>query len=497
SETFEKQWNRVLHDGLLGDSATPSVGSALRNGTANKAFARLFDSSAAVDIKDRGDLELVFTRSLSVFDGRFANNGWLQEMPDTITKLTWGNAAVMSPKTARSQGLRNEDVVRLRLGDRSVEAPVWIVPGHADESVSVALGYGRTAAGRIGNDCGTDVYVLRTSDALGYATGLRIEKTGQTHVLAGTQDHSTMDGRGLVREASLAVYKEHPNFAHHEEHGATGTHLFRDPVDWTQGRQWGMTIDLNACTGCNACLIACQSENNISIVGKEQVKKGREMHWIRIDRYFTSPASDENRSAKSIPVAGEHIPDDPQVVFQPMPCQHCETAPCEQVCPVAATVHDREGLNVMVYNRCIGTRYCANNCPYKVRRFNYFNLTKHLPESVKLAQNPDVTVRSRGIMEKCSFCLQRISEAKIQAKRERRDLRDGEIQTACQQACPAQAIQFGNINDAASAVARNKRNERNYVVLGETNMRPRVSYLAKVRNPNPDLAGGSHSDAIG
>ena len=408
--------------------------------------------------------------------------------------MTWDNAAVLSPATAERLGVANEDVVRLAYRERSVEVPVWILPGHSDDSVSVTLGYGRRAAGRVGNGVGADLYALRTSSAPDFDGGLRLEKTGGTHPIAGTQDHSTMVGRDIVQQASLHHYEEHPDFAQHEGgHGGAPKPLFKDPVDWSQGNQWGMTIDLSRCTGCSVCVVACQSENNIAVVGKEQVKNGREMHWLRLDRYFTSSSPDEKLEGG--PIGGYPLPENPAMVFQPMPCQHCETAPCEQVCPVAATVHDHEGLNVMVYNRCIGTRYCLNNCPYKVRRFNYFHLTKHLPEVVKLAQNPDVTVRSRGVMEKCSFCLQRISAGKKQAKREGRPVRDGDMQTACQQACPVDAIAFGNINDPGSAVAKNKHDGRNYVVFGETNSRPRVSYLAKVRNPHPDLSGEAAGEA--
>ena len=496
---FEKQWRRILHDGLLQGSELPPVDPALRPSALSDAVMALQEpaGAGARDAAEaKGSLEIVFHRSPAVFDGRFANNGWLQELPDAITKITWDNVAVMSPKTAHEQGLRDEDVARLHYRGRVVEVPVWIVPGHADGTVSVTLGYGRRSAGRVGNNVGVDLYAIRTVEAPGFDMGLSLEPTGKTQPLAGTQDHGSMEGRPIVREASLSKYREQPDFAHHaEEHAPGGGPLFKDPVDWGQGYQWGMTIDLTTCIGCNACLIACQSENNVSIVGKEQVGEGREMHWIRVDRYFTTPVAwpeagtQSAHDAEGGSVLSAPIPEDPQIVFQPLPCQHCETAPCEQVCPTAATLHDREGLNVMVYNRCIGTRYCLNNCPYKVRRFNYFNLTKYLPEVMKLAQNPDVTVRSRGVMEKCTFCLQRINAGKKKAKREGRQVRDADVQPACQQSCPVGAIRFGNINDPASLVTQNKQNERNYDLLGEINMRPRVSYLAKVRNPHPDLAG--------
>jgi len=485
---FEKRWNRVLHDGLLEGNELPTVDPALRPSALSEAVAMLSEPTGEVH---QGELEIVFHRSPAVFDGRFANNGWLQELPDAITKVTWDNVAVMSPKTADELGLRNEDVASLRYRGRDVELPVWIVPGHADGTVSVTLGYGRRSAGRVGNNVGVDLYSIRTAEEPGFDSGLSLEPTGKTQPVAGTQNHGAMEGRPIVREASLSQYREQPDFAHHAEaHAPGGGPLFKDPVDWGKGYQWGMTIDLNTCIGCNACTVACQSENNIPIVGKEEVKKGREMHWIRLDRYFTSPAAEagtESAHGAGGSLIHDPVPEDPQMVFQPLPCQHCETAPCEQVCPVAATVHDREGLNVMVYNRCIGTRYCLNNCPYKVRRFNYYNLTKHIPEIVKLAHNPDVTVRSRGVMEKCTFCLQRINAGKKNAKKEGRRVRDGDVKTACQQACPASAIQFGNINDPASAVAQNKGNPRNYDLLGELNTRPRVSYLAKIRNPHPEL----------
>jgi molybdopterin-containing oxidoreductase family iron-sulfur binding subunit len=488
-EDFEKTWNRILHDGLFEGSELSPDNPELRPQALSEAVSMLSGLNGEAD---PGELEIVFHRSPALFDGRFANNGWLQELPDPITKVTWDNVAVMSPKTADESGLHNEDVARLHYRDRSVDLPVWIVPGHTDGTVSVTLGYGRRLAGRVGNNVGVDLYAIRTAEAPGFDRSLSLEATGETQMLAGTQNHGAMEGRPLVREASLSHYTEQPDFAHHAEaHGPGGGPLFKDPVDWSQGYQWGMTIDLTTCIGCNACTVACQSENNVPIVGKEEVAKGREMHWIRVDRYFTGPvAEDENESSHDSEggsIIRDAVPEDPQMVFQPLPCQHCETAPCEQVCPVAATVHDHEGLNVMVYNRCIGTRYCLNNCPYKVRRFNYYNLTKHIPEIMNLAHNPDVTVRSRGVMEKCTFCLQRINEGKRTAKKEGRTVNDGDVKTACQQSCPANAIIFGNINDEASQVAQKKANPRNYDLLGELNTRPRVSYLAKVRNPHPEL----------
>jgi len=402
------------------------------------------------------------------FDGRFANNAWLQELPDPVTKLTWGNAALISPRLAREYNLENEDMVVLEVGGRTLEIPVWISPGQADNAISVALGYGRTAAGRVGNGVGFNAYQLRTSENLWYATGVLLRKLGRKYKLACTQDHGSMEGRPIVRENTFAGYRETAEFYPKEIEHPPLISLW-DEHRYDKGYQWGMAIDLNACTGCNACVVACQAENNIPIVGKEQVRNGREMHWMRIDRYYAGDIHD------------------PQVVVQPMNCQHCEMAPCEQVCPVAATSHDPEGLNVMVYNRCIGTRYCSNNCPYKVRRFNFFNYTNELPELVRMAQNPEVTVRFRGVMEKCTYCIQRISLAKIKAKNEGRAVGDGEIRTACEAACPAQAIVFGNINDPDSRVSQLRKNDRRYRVLEELNARPRTTYLAKLRNPNPAL----------
>jgi molybdopterin-containing oxidoreductase family iron-sulfur binding subunit len=337
------------------------------------------------------------------------------------------------------------------------------------------LGYGREFAGRIARGVGFDTYRLIDSFNRISITGASITKTGRKHEFANTQDHNSMERRPIVREADLLEFKRNPSFAREMVEHPPLKSIFPDH-DYSHGYQWGMVIDLNACIGCGACAIACQSENNIPIVGKEQVSRGREMHWIRNDRYYVGDT------------------DDPQIVHQPVACQQCENAPCEQVCPVAATTHDKEGLNTMNYNRCIGTRYCSNNCPYKVRRFNFFNYVKDMPEVIKMAQNPDVTVRSRGVMEKCTFCIQRLTRAKRKAKGEDRTVNDGEIITACQQACPVNAIHFGNINDPESNVSKLKINDRNYELLGELNVRPRNSYLAKIRNPNPLLKGHKSDD---
>ncbi|MFL6193402.1 MAG: TAT-variant-translocated molybdopterin oxidoreductase [Thermoanaerobaculia bacterium] len=457
---FDDAFNKVLHDGLLAGSAVPPVAAAAGS-VPPQALAQLARPAAE-------GTELVFRASPAVHDGRFANIGWLQELPDAVTKVTWGNAALVSPNTAKRLRLENEDGVRLKVGNATVELPAWIVPGQAEDTVVVHLGYGRSAAGRVGNGVGADVYPLRTSAAPGFVAGATLEASGERHRIAQTQDHGTMEGRPVVREASLAEWRHEPHFAEEMVEVPKSGPLW-DQHRYDKGPQWGMAIDLNSCIGCNACVVACQSENNVPVVGHEQVRRGREMHWLRIDRYF----------------AGQ--PEQPEMVFQPMPCQQCENAPCEQVCPVAATTHTEDGLNAMVYNRCIGTRYCSNNCPYKVRRFNFFNYTKDTPELLKLAANPEVTVRSRGVMEKCTYCVQRIQSARIDAKMAERPLKDGEIKTACQQTCPTQAITFGDIRDPEALVNRSKENSRNYVLLAELGNRPRTSYLARIRNPHPDL----------
>ncbi|PKK83139.1 MAG: molybdopterin oxidoreductase [candidate division Zixibacteria bacterium HGW-Zixibacteria-1] len=456
---FEKRWRKVLHDGLLADSALPDE--------IIKLSAAAIEPPKPEKELSKDNLELNFYPS-KIYDGRFANNGWLQELPDPINKLTWGNAALLSTKTAAELELANGDMVNIETDSAKLEIPVWISPGQANYTVAVALGYGRNGIGKVADGVGANTYTLRNSNNSSFYRGVKLVKTGAVIEMAGTQDHGSMHGRPIVREAVLDEYRGHPEFAAEMVEHPPLDSIYPEH-DYGHGYQWGMVIDLNACIGCSACTIACQSENNIPIVGKLQVSKGREMHWIRNDRYFVG---DE---------------DDPQIVHMPVACQQCENAPCESVCPVAATVHDKEGLNNMTYNRCIGTRYCSNNCPYKVRRFNFFNYTGKYSETIKMAQNPDVTVRSRGVMEKCTFCTQRINRAKIRAKQEGRTVRDGEIMTACEQACPTKAIRFGNINDPDSAVTAMKKIDRNYALLGELNVRPRNSYLAKIRNPNPKL----------
>jgi molybdopterin-containing oxidoreductase family iron-sulfur binding subunit len=389
-------------------------------------------------------------------------------MPKPQNKMTWDNAVWISPKSASHYGVTTGDLVELQLQGRKVNGPVWIMPGHADESVTVHLGYGRTRAGRVANDIGFNAYVLRTTDAVWQKSGVSLARKGGGYEFANTQHTQTMEERDPFRAATYSEYHQDPEFARpKEKHVSSDTTMF---PQWEYNKhKWGMSIDLNACMGCEACTIACQSENNISVVGKEEVAKGRHMNWIRVDRYFKGPI------------------DDPELYFQPVPCMHCENALCELVCPVAATVHSAEGLNEMVYNRCVGTRYCSNNCPYKVRRFNFFLYADWDTQSLFGLRNPDVSVRSRGVMEKCSYCVQRINGAKINAEKEDRPLKDGEIVTACQQACPAQAIVFGDLNDPNSRVAKLKRQQRDYSLLEELNTRPRTTYLARLRNPNPDL----------
>ncbi len=450
-----QKWRKCLHDGVVPDTAYPLAAARVDAGRVNSALNK--------SETGHGGIELAFYPSPSTWDGRFANNGWMQEAPDPITKLTWDNAALVSPATARVLGVTNGDVIALGCDGRTVEAPIFIQPGHADSAVSIALGYGRRECGRVGYGTGHDAYPLRTSSNPHFVRGITVRKTGAKYPLSATQEHHSMEGRDIVREHNVGE-------AHAKNAGVHELFSLYKEHDYSKGNQWGMAIDLNSCVGCNACVVACQAENNIPIVGKEEVARGREMHWIRMDRYYTGSV------------------DDPQSVTQPVACMQCENAPCETVCPVAATSHSPEGLNDMAYNRCVGTRYCANNCPYKVRRFNFFDWHKNETGPFKMVHNPDVSVRMRGVMEKCTYCVQRIQQAKIQAKVEgRRELRDGEIKTACQQVCPAEAIVFGNINDPDSRVSKLRKDARNYSLLEELNTKPRTTYLAKLRNPNPEL----------
>jgi MoCo/4Fe-4S cofactor protein with predicted Tat translocation signal len=423
-----------------------------------------------------GPLEIIFRPDPSIGDGSLANNGWLQEHPKPLSKITWDTSAWISPQLAHDKQLENGDVVELRYRGNNVRMPVFVMPGHPNESVTVFFGYGRRMAGRVGNAVGEaeqfNGYLLRTSDAPWFGQGLDIVKTGERYLLATTQKHHSMEGRAPVRVANLEEFKRDPAVIHHQGHTPPKT-LTLYPDHEYDGYKWGMAIDLTTCTGCGACSVACVAENNIPVVGKEQVGRfSREMHWIRIDHYF---AGDPMR------------PETIEAYHQPVPCMHCENAPCEVVCPVAATTHSSEGLNDMVYNRCVGTRYCSNNCPYKVRRFNFLLYSDWNTTSLEPLRNPDVTVRSRGVMEKCTYCVQRINHARIDAKREERKIRDGEVVTACQASCPSDAIMFGDLNDPNSRVSQLKKQERNYGVLEDLNTRPRTTYLAAIRNPNPEL----------
>ncbi len=467
---FQTNWNMTLHDGIYSEQIQ----------TPHKLTANRFRINGSFDAEQNNGLILELKPSAYTFDGKYSNNGWMQELPNPVTKLTWDNAALMSHRTAKRLNIKNEDVIKIASGNEYVLLPVWIMPGQADDTITVELGYGRSSIGRIGNNVGQNAYKLMNSVNNFLLTDIKVTKLGTTYSLACTQDNHGMNDnkladnaiqdrlQNIIREASLDEYQNHPDFVEHAVHHPPLKSMW-DEFEYDESPQWGMTIDLNVCTGCNACSTACQSENNIPIVGKREVRMGREMHWIRLDRYFTGD------------------PDNPEVALQPVACQHCEMAPCEQVCPVAATTHSEDGMNSMTYNRCVGTRYCANNCPYKVRRFNYFNFTKDMPEIVQMARNPDVTVRFRGVIEKCSYCVQRVNVAKINAKNEQREIHDGEVLSACQQVCPTDAITFGNILDPDSKVSKERENNRNYALLGELNTKPRTLYQAKLRNPNPNL----------
>ena len=465
ADDFEEFWVRALHDGILADMTFDRLRVRLRSPI---KIPRGFGHP-----RDDDELELALRPDPLIWDGRFVNNGWLQETPRPVTKLTWDNAALISPATAQRLGVENEQLVDLTLPGRSAKAPVWIVPGQADGVVTVQLGYGRRLTGRVGEGSGFDAGVLRTSTDMWGSTALKLIKSYDRKPLACTQDHHSMEDRHLIRHADLEHYRHHPDFAQHETHEAPAslTLYNNDEFSSSTGNAWGMAIDLNACIGCNACAVACQAENNIPVVGKEEVLNGREMAWIRVDRYYTDL-------------------DDPEIFHQPMPCQQCENAPCELVCPVGATTHSEEGLNDMAYNRCVGTRYCSNNCPYKVRRFNFLQYADRDTPTLKLQRNPDVTVRARGVMEKCTYCTQRINAVRIASKKRGSPILDGEIKTACEQACPTEAIVFGNVLDPESRVSDWKASPRNYGILTDLNTKPRTTYLARVRNPNPAIDKG-------
>jgi molybdopterin-containing oxidoreductase family iron-sulfur binding subunit len=485
---FESAWRKVLHDGFLGGTAfAPKSLSA-------GATARIPQPVTSED-----SIEVAFRADPSIYDGRYSNIGWLQELPKPVVNNCWDNAVMMSGPTKMKLGLEEGDVIEVELNGRKVRGPVLSIPGHPDNAFTLHLGYGRQYAGRVGSGMGFNAYLLRTSDAPLFTAGAKIHKTGDSWEIAVTKSHysdergaralagsaqsgdmssHSLEGdeaitRGIVRSATLEEFRKEPDFAHEKgvypEDPSRDTTLF--PNFPYNKNAWGLAVDQNSCVGCNACVISCYAENNIPVVGKHNTKTGRDMQWIRIDTYFEGDLQS------------------PRAHFQPMMCQQCENAPCEQVCPVAATVHSPEGLNLMVYNRCVGTRYCSNNCPYKVRRFNFLLFSDYETESLKLMRNPDVTVRSRGVMEKCTYCVQRIAAAKIEADKENREIRDGEIVTACQQACPTNAITFGNINDKNSRVSKIKAQSRNYGVIADLNTRPRTTYIAEVFNPNQALAG--------
>jgi len=465
---FEQFWRKSLHDGWIEGTAYAPKSVGVKD----DHFGWKWAADATMALNIRADS--------TIYDGQFSNNGWLQELPKPMNKLTWDNAIQIGPKMAERLQIASKDVVELELNGKKVTGPIWIQAGHPDNSVTITLGYGRKRAGRVGTGQGFNAYELRASAAPWIASGVQIRKTGATYELASTQGMQSMDTpdgghRPLVRETTLEEYKKEPNFAQ-EEQPAYGLSLYKPYPYKEEKYAWGMAIDLNRCVGCNNCMLACQSENNIAVVGQEQTKLGRHMHWIRIDAYY------------------EGDRDNPKAFFQPVPCMQCEDAPCEVVCPVGATNHSTEGLNDMVYNRCVGTRYCSNNCPYKVRRFNFLLFQDWETPQYKMMRNPDVSVRSRGVMEKCTYCTQRINERRIDTEtasvREGKDIRIGdELQTACQQSCPAEAITFGNINDPNSKVSKLKAQARNYALLGELNTKPRTTYLAEVRNPNPELEG--------
>jgi MoCo/4Fe-4S cofactor protein with predicted Tat translocation signal len=515
SGDFEEAWTTLLRHGFTADTAyqanpaKPNFGSIAGLVQGANTLPEPVTANA---------MEIVFPADYKVEDGRYANNAWLQEMPDPITKLTWDNAVQLSPITAKALGLEERDLVEITVGDRKVQAAVLVAPGHADNSLSFALGYGRDRVGQVGEGTGFDAYKLRTTASLYFATGATIkllQKEG--YKLIRTQTHHSMEGRALIREGTLEDYDKNPAFAKKmwmDGEIPPNISLYSHPP-LNAPNQWAMVVDLNTCIGCSACVVACQAENNIPIVGKDQVERGREMHWMRIDRYFSSADGD---------LSNPHLDEDPEMVVEPMMCQHCENAPCETVCPVNATVHSEEGLNVMVYNRCIGTRYCSNNCPFKVRRFNFFNyndrsvldkLESGLPgfqgkqqlilgplakwgmdEISKLQKNPNVTVRSRGVMEKCTYCVQRIETAKISQRIKAGvtgdlSLPTDSVRSACQEACPAEAIVFGDMKDPQSQVAKDRQLPQDYRLLEYLNIGTRTSYLARLRNPNPKMPGAA------
>jgi Fe-S-cluster-containing dehydrogenase component len=453
---FEDFWRQSVYDGFIANTAFQPRNVRVKT----THFSPQPDLGQGIELMIRPDP--------SIYDGRFANNGWLQELPKPLTELTWDNPVMIGVEMAKRLGLSNGSVVDLEFQGRKIIGATWIQPGHPDHALTIFLGYGRERCGRVGTGVGYNAYPLRSSGALYGGPGASVRDIGRKYKLITAQGLQDMENRDLVREATLYEYNADAEFAHRNADEPPRQNTLYPNFEYT-GYAWGMTIDQNACVGCNACVIACQSENNVPVVGKLQVAIGRRMHWLRVDTYYKGD------------------PDNPKAFFQPVPCMQCEDAPCELVCPVEATTHSTEGLNDMVYNRCVGTRYCSNNCPYKVRRFNFLLFQDWDQPQYKLMRNPEVTVRSRGVMEKCTYCVQRITKARIQAEEQQRLIRDGEIQTACQQACPADAIIFGNINDPNSRVTKLKENPRNYGLLADLNTRPRTTYLALVHNPNPQI----------
>jgi len=466
---FETQWKAALHLGIIRELTAQPIGSVAVDGAAVTSAAQAI--VAAPNALSPQNIEVNFAPDPGLYDGRHANNPWMLELPDPVSCVSWDNAAYVSPATAKALGIANYDLVSVKdASGNAIEIVAWVIPGLAENAITLHLGWGRTVAGRYGNGAGFNVYPIRTAKAFGFGDGFTVAATGKRYKVSVTQETHSMEGRPIALDATLEEYRQNPEFAE-----------FRSPTTstlplWTEvkyeGHKWGMTIDLNACTGCNACLVACQAENNVPSVGKEQVARGRDMFWLRMDRYFV----------------GEDAAD-PQIAFQPVGCQHCEEAPCENVCPVNATAHSPEGLNDMAYNRCIGTRYCMNNCPYKVRRFNFLDYTGQVPETRRMQFNPNVSVRMRGVMEKCSYCVQRIQESKISARRDNRPLRDGDIKPACSQACGVGGIVFGDLNDPNSQVSKMYKLDRQYQLLPDLGIQPRTSYLAKIRNLNPEMQG--------
>ncbi|MGN6182636.1 MAG: 4Fe-4S dicluster domain-containing protein [Thermoanaerobaculia bacterium] len=482
----ELSWRQWLHDGFIANSALPVTAAA----------AAL--SSDVAPAAPQSGFEIELRHDPTIYDGRFANNGWLQELPKPQSKITWDNVMIVGPKTAAKVGYdvdereKHVNAKETRFADVSyrgvnMRLPIWVVPGHTEDVATIYFGYGREKGGKIADGVGFNTYAMRFSDALHGGAGAQIAMSSAApaiYKVACTQEHQSIDPkdvgeRGIVRKASFEEYKQNPKFAqeaHHGSEGAEHNESMYPNWDYSDKHAWAMVIDTTVCTGCNGCVIACQAENNISIVGKEEVVREREMHWLRIDRYYRGDV------------------ENPEVFHQPVPCMQCENAPCEPVCPVEATSHSEDGLNDMTYNRCVGTRYCSNNCPYKVRRFNFFHYADYDTPALKAMRNPDVTVRTRGVMEKCTYCVQRINAAKIEAEKENRRVRDGEVVTACQQACPTDAIVFGDMNDPKSKVAQLKVQPTNYSLLEELQTRPRTTYLATIRNPHPDLATAHKAD---